>query len=126
MDRDSMRGLQVSFPGVRFLITVIALVWLLTAIGLGWLVKSFVILIVLLLLAPIVGYIGLRWWLSRNLLSAECPVCHSKTVGLRNSQFNCLTCGEPLEFDHDQLVRVTPPGTVDVEVIEVPREEIRD
>lgn len=126
MDRDSIRGLQVSFSGLRFLITIVAIIWLLTAIGLGWLVKSFFILIALLLLAPIVGYIGLRWWLKRNMLTAECPVCHSETVGLRNSQFNCLSCGEPLKFDNEQLVRVTPPGTVDVEVIEVPKEEIRD
>lgn len=121
-----MRGLQVSFSGFRLLLTIIAVIWLLTAIGLGWLVKSFLILIVLLLLAPIVGYVGLRWWLSRNVLTAECPVCHSENVGISSSQLNCLSCGEPLEFDHGHLVRVTPPGTVDVEVIEVPREEISD
>ncbi len=121
-----MRGLQVSFPGLRFLVTIIALVWLLTAIGLGWLVKSFLILIVLLLLAPVVGYVGLRWWLQRNMVTSECPVCHSTTVGLRSSQFECVACGEPLEFDRDHAVRVAPPGTVDVEVIEVPKEEILD
>lgn len=56
------------------------------------------------------------------MLSAECPVCHADVVGLRNSKFNCLNCGEPIKFENGKLVRVTPPGTVDVNVIEVPQE----
>lgn len=119
MNQNSFRSLQVNFSGISFWLTLLLIVWLLGAIGLGWLVKSFFILIGLLLLAPVVAFFVFRWWLQRNLVESACPVCSYEFVGIHKTETRCPSCGEPLQVERKGFARLTPPGTVDVEAIEV-------
>jgi len=119
VNQDSMRNLQLGLAGVGRLLMPLAIIWLLGVIGLGWLVKSFLILVGLILLTPVIAVIGLQWWLRRNLVKANCPVCQFELMGLNGSQFQCPSCGEPLKFEQGQLARLTPPGTIDVSAVEV-------
>lgn len=126
MNPNSFRSLQFNLAGVRFWLTLLAVVWLLGTLGLGWLVKSFVILLLLLLVAPVIAFLGFRWWLQRNLVEDQCPVCQYEFTGLNNAQLRCPSCGEPLQVAQGRFRRLTPPGTVDVEAVEVSARQIED
>nr|WP_228035115.1 hypothetical protein [Oculatella sp. LEGE 06141] len=118
--------MQFNVSGIGFWLTAFAIVWLLGAVGLGWLVKSFLILIGLIILAPVVAFVGFRWWLKRNLVEAQCPVCHYESAGINGMQLRCPSCGEPLKVDAGHFQRLTPPGTVDVEAIDVSVKQLED
>ncbi|MEB3355335.1 MAG: hypothetical protein VKK04_01215 [Synechococcales bacterium] len=126
MNQGDFRGLQINLSGLSFWLTIIAVVWLLGSIGLGWLVKSVFILFGLLLLAPIVAFIGFRWWLQRNLVEDQCPVCRHEFVGLNGTQLRCPSCSEPIKVEKGHFNRLTPPGTVDVDVVDVSAQDVRD
>jgi len=95
------------------------IIWLLGSIGLGWLVNSFLILVGLLLISPVIAVFVLRWWVSRNVITDQCPVCSYEFTGLNQGQFQCPNCGETLIVENRQFQRVTPPGTIDVQAVEV-------
>lgn len=126
MNQNSFRTLQLNFSGLSFWITLIAIVWLLGAIGLGWLVKSLFILIGFILIAPVVAFFGLRWWLQRNLVQANCPVCGYEVAGINGLDMRCPSCTEPLKIEKGQIHRMTPPGTVDVDAIDVSVKQIEE
>ena len=90
------------------------------SVGLGWLVNSFAILVGLLLLAPVLAFAGFRWWLQRNLVQNHCPVCRYEFTGLNRTQLKCPSCSEPLQVEQGQFNRLTPPGTIEVQAVEVP------
>ena len=126
VNQDSLKNLQLGLSEVSRLLLPFAVIWLLGAIGLGWLVKSFFILLGLILLTPVMIFVGFRWWLKRNLVQADCPVCHYEFVSLNKTEFRCPSCSEPLIADHGQFNRLTPPGTIDVNAVEVPAQRIED
>ena len=107
-------------------LTLLVIVWLLGVVGLGWLVKSFLFLFGLLLVTPVLAFIGFRWWLKRNLIQALCPVCHHEFAGLNRTQIQCSNCGEPLKVEQGHFNRLTPPGTIDVQAVEVPARSVKD
>jgi hypothetical protein len=104
------------WSGLRFWLTALLIFWTLSSIGLGWLVNSFFILIGLVTFVPVIAFFGLQWWVKRSIVSADCPVCSSTFTATRSSQFQCPSCGEPLQEDQNKFVRLTPPGTIDVDV----------
>ncbi|MFE4107545.1 hypothetical protein [Almyronema epifaneia] len=110
---------QLNFSGLGCWLTLFAFVWLLGALGLGWLIKSFLVLMVLLILAPVVAFLGFRWWLRRNLVSAQCPVCQAEVSGINGMQATCLNCGTQLKAENDTFKRATSEGTIDIEAVEV-------
>jgi ssDNA-binding Zn-finger/Zn-ribbon topoisomerase 1 len=126
VNRNSFSSLQFNSSALRFWITLIAVIWLLGAIGLGWLVKSVFILLGLLLLIPVAAFFALPWWLKRNLVEDQCPVCQYKSTYLNGKQFRCPNCSEPLQVQQGRFHRLTPPGTVDVEVVEVSARRLDD
>lgn len=126
MNQDSLRNMQMGMAGVSRLLFPFFLIWVLGAIGLGWLVKSLLILFGLILLAPILAFLGFRWWLKRNLVQSQCPVCDFEFVGLNQTEFQCPSCGEPLKVEHGHFNRMVPPGTIDVSAVEVPARQIED
>ena len=126
MNQDSFRNLQGGLAEVGRLLFPFVVLWILGAIGLGWLVKSFLILIGLILLAPVLAFFGFRWWLKRNLITSSCPVCQFEFVSLKDAEFQCPSCTEPLKAEKGQFVRLTPPGTIDVTAVEVPAKTIED
>jgi predicted RNA-binding Zn-ribbon protein involved in translation (DUF1610 family) len=100
-------------------IIAIAFIWLLGSLGLGWIVKSLVFLLVLVLLAPVVLFFGARWWLSRNLIQAPCPVCGFELTGLSTMNLQCPSCNESLVVRDRQFHRMSSPGTIDVEAVDL-------
>ncbi len=119
MKQNDFQSLQLSLSGLSSWLILLAVIWLLGSIGLGWLVKSIAILFVLILLAPVVAFLVFRWWLQRNLTTGNCPVCSYELAGINGMQLNCPSCGEPLSVADGKFQRLAPPGTVDVEVVDV-------
>lgn len=126
MNQDSFRNLQLGLAEISRLLFPFFVIWLLASIGLGWLVKSFFILLALLLITPIVAVIGFRWWLKRNLIQGECPVCSYEVMSLNQAEFQCPSCGEALKAEQGKFSRLAPPGTIDVDVVEVQAQRLED
>ncbi|WP_138497047.1 hypothetical protein [Nostoc sp. PA-18-2419] len=121
----SFKSSQLNLLNLRPWLTLLAVIWLLASLGLGWLVNSLLIIFGLLLLAPIVAFFGFRWWLQRNLIADQCPVCRYEFTALNNSQVQCPNCGESL-LVQNHFQRLTPAGTIDVKAIEVPTQSLED
>ena len=115
----SLKSFQFNFSRLAGWLTLFLAIWLLGSVGLGWLVNSFVILVGLLISAPVVAFIWFRWWLQRNLVQAQCPVCNYELMALNRTQLQCPSCGELLKVEQGKLNRLTPPGTIDVQAVEV-------
>jgi Zn finger protein HypA/HybF involved in hydrogenase expression len=113
------RLLRLNNSGFGCFLTLILISLLLGAVGLGWVVNSFLILFAFLLLSPVLAWFGFRWWLKRNLVEAQCPVCNYEFTGFNGTECRCPSCGEPLKVESGRFQRLTPPGTIDVEAIEV-------
>ncbi|MEM9274262.1 MAG: DUF2614 family zinc ribbon-containing protein [Cyanobacteria bacterium P01_F01_bin.143] len=111
--------LRYNFSGIGCWLTIIAFAMLLSAVGLGWIINGFLILFLLLLITPVIAFFGLQWWLKRNVIQDICPVCNYEFTGLKNNQFSCPNCNEPLEVVNGKFIRITPPGTIDVEAVDV-------
>lgn len=126
MNPDSLKKLQLNLPGLGSWLIVIGVVWLLGAIGLGWIVKSFLILFAVILITPIVGFLGFRWWLQRNLAQDQCPVCAYEFTALNKTQCRCPNCGEPIQVAQGQFNRLTPAGTIDIDAVEVSVKTLED
>lgn len=126
MNQDLPKRLQLNFSGVGCWLTILAFGLLLGAVGLGWVVNSFLIIVGLVLIAPIIGWFVFRWWLKRNLVEDKCPVCAFEFTGFNRTDYQCPNCGEPLKVEQGNFQRLTPPGTIDVEAIEVSVKQIED
>lgn len=119
MNQGSPKLWSLTLSDFSRLLVPFLIIWLLGSIGLGWLVNSFLILVGLLLISPVIAVFVLRWWVSRNVIADQCPVCSYEFTGLNQTQFQCPNCGETLKVENRQFQRVTPPGTIDVQAVEV-------
>lgn len=126
MNQGSSNRFMLALSEIGRWVTPLLIVWLLVSIGLGWLVKSVLIIIGLITIAPVIAFFGFRWWLNRNLIIDRCPVCSYEFTGLNQTQFQCPSCGEPLKGEGDSFERLTPPGTIDVDAIEVSAKAIEE
>lgn len=124
MNPNSFRSIQIS--GLRFWLTLLAVIWLLGSIGLGWIIKSFLIVFGIILITPVLAFVGFRWWLKRNLVVDQCPVCGYESAGINQTQMRCPSCSEPLKVENGTFLRLTPPGTVDVQAIDVTVKQLED
>ena len=111
--------IEYNLSGLGCWLTVIFLGLLLGSVGLGWVVNGFLILLGFLLVLPILVIWGVQWWLKRNLIQDQCPVCDYEFTGFKKTEFNCPNCGEPLQIVSGKFSRITPPGTIDVNAVEV-------
>jgi hypothetical protein len=105
--------------GFRRLLWILLGMWILGSLGLGWLVKSVLFLVALVVLVPIVGLFAFQWWLNRNLVSGECPLCHQPIQGLNGGSMDCTSCGESLEVQGGVFQRQAQAGTIDIQAVEV-------
>jgi Zinc-ribbon containing domain len=126
VNANTSKLLQLTLSGLGNWLILIAIAILLGAVGLGWIVKSIFIFLGLLLIAPFIAAFILRWWLSRNLIQDSCPVCSYEFAGLAQSQLQCPNCGEPLQIENGHFTRLAPPGTIDIDAIEVSVKQISD
>ncbi|MBE9056226.1 hypothetical protein [Sphaerospermopsis sp. LEGE 08334] len=122
----NLNNFQQNLDKLRPWLTILAVAWLLASLGLGWLVNSLLIIIGLLLITPVIAIFGFRWWLQRNLVTDQCPVCGFESTSLNNSQFQCPSCGEQLLVKNSQFSRFAPEGTIDVTAIEVPAKSLEE
>ena len=126
VNQDTLKQLQASLAGIGQWLAFFAFIWLLSLIGLGWLVKSFFLILGLLFLLPVIGLLGLQWWLRRNLVENSCPTCGYGFVAMNESQLNCPSCGEPLKVEQRQFLKAAPPGTIDVQAVEVSSQVVEE
>ena len=126
MNQGNSKMFQLAMSSIGNWLIVLAIIWLLGSIGLGWLVNSILILFGFILIAPIVVFLGLRWWLNRNLIMDKCPICSYEFTALNQTQCQCPSCGEPLKVEGGHFNRLTPPGTIDVSAVEVNGQKIED
>ena len=126
MNRDIPKLLLLNNSGLGCWLTLLLTGLLLGSVGLGWLVNGFLILLAVLILLPVIFVLGFRWWLQRNLVVDKCPVCQYEFTAFQSPQCQCPNCGELLKVESGHFHRFTPPGTIDVEAIEVPVQELED
>ncbi|MBR8831547.1 MAG: hypothetical protein Cpurp_10140 [Chlorogloea purpurea SAG 13.99] len=112
--------------GIGCLLTLVLGGLLLGSVGWGWVVNGFFILGAIILLLPLVAWLGLRWWLSRNLVQSLCPVCSYEFTGFNRTECQCPNCGESLKVEGGTFQTLTPPGTIDVEAVEIPYQGLED
>ncbi|BAT52456.1 hypothetical protein NOS3756_13960 [Nostoc sp. NIES-3756] len=122
----SFNNSQLNLLNFRPWLTALAIAWLLASLGLGWLVNSLLIIFGLILLAPVVAFFGFRWWLERNLVTDQCPICNYEFTGLNNSQMQCPNCGENVMVQKGHFQRFAPEGTIDVTAVEVPAQKLEE
>ncbi|KJH70849.1 hypothetical protein [Aliterella atlantica] len=122
----SLKSFDVNFSSLGRWLTALTIIWLLGSVGLGWLVNWFLVLVGLLLLVPVLGFFGFQWWLQKNLIQANCPVCRYEFTGLNKTQLQCPSCGEPLKVEQGKFSRLTPSGTIEVQAVEVPTKALED
>lgn len=117
---------QYNFSGLGCWLTIAVGVLLASSIGLGWIVNGFFILFASVLIAPVVILWGVQWWLRLNFVQDNCPVCDYEFTGFKNTEFQCPNCNEPLEISNGNFARITPPGTIDVDAVEVSVKRIEE
>ncbi len=113
-------------PTLRIFLTLALTAFLLGSVGLRWIVNGFAIFFALLLLLPTLAWIGMSWWLQSNLIQDRCPVCSYEITGFNKAEFSCPNCGEPLKAESGHFQRLTPPGTIDVQAVEVSVQQLED
>jgi predicted RNA-binding Zn-ribbon protein involved in translation (DUF1610 family) len=118
--------LQYNTSGLGCWLSLILVAFILASVGFGWVVNGLLILFALLLISPIITFWGLQWWLKRKLIQSQCPVCSYEFTGFKNTEFNCPSCGETLKVEADHFSRMTPPGTIDVDAIEVSTQTLEE
>jgi hypothetical protein len=119
VNNNSPNLFQINLPRFQSWLTILAVCLLLGSLGLGWLVKSALVVIGLAIVTPIIGFLGFFWWLRRSIVEAECPVCSNPLQGVNGSEIQCTNCGELLKVDRGQFIRDTPADTIDVIAVEV-------
>ena len=111
--------LQLNTSGLGCWTSIILTVLILTSVGFGWVINGLLIFTALIIILPIIAFWGVQWWLKRKLIQAQCPVCNYEFTGFKNTEFNCPSCGEALKVEAESFSRITPPGTIDVDAVEV-------
>lgn len=116
--------LQLNTSGLGCWTSIILTVLILSSFGFGWVINGLLIFTALIIILPIIAFWGVQWWLKRKLIQAQCPVCNYEFTGFKNTEFNCPSCGEALKVEAETFSRITPPGTIDVDAVEVPAKTI--
>ncbi|NJN49335.1 MAG: hypothetical protein HC805_05600 [Alkalinema sp. RL_2_19] len=117
MYSNNFKQLNLS-AGVRQILWLLLIFWLLS-IGGGFLLRGFVFILGLIVVAPVVGFFGLQWWLRSNVVQSECPVCQHAFTGLNNQTMACPNCGESIQVVNKQFQRVAEDGVIDIAAVEV-------
>ncbi|QQE63867.1 hypothetical protein GFS31_05380 [Leptolyngbya sp. BL0902] len=119
MSQPGFRQIQFNLSGLGCWLTLLGFLWLLGAVGLGWIVKSLAVIVVLILLIPVFAFVGARFWLKRNLIQADCPVCTTPLTGLKDAATQCPNCGTLLTTTAKGFQRPAEEGTIDITAVDV-------
>jgi hypothetical protein len=87
----------------------------------NWLANGLLLGLTLLIVAPIVALGVLGWWVRRNFIQGSCPACQYPLNGwkFQSAPTQCPQCGEVLHIQEGRYQRMTPPGTVEVQGVEI-------
>jgi hypothetical protein len=119
MDANNFNFNQLNLSaGIRRLAWLLLIFWLLS-VGGGFLLRSFVFILGLMIVTPVVGFFGLKWWLRANLISGACPVCQHEFTALNNQTIACPNCEAPVQIVQKQFQRVAQDGVIDIAAVEV-------
>ncbi|ABW29110.1 MULTISPECIES: hypothetical protein [Acaryochloris] len=124
MNLNQSQRFSAGLSVIRSWLTIAIVVVLFGSIGLGWVLKSLLVLFGLILVTPVVLFVGLRWWLGRNLIQGTCPSCGNPLTGLKNTQTTCPFCGQSVVVENANFQRPTEPGTIDVQAVDVTSQTI--
>ncbi len=116
---DNFKIFRYNSSGLGCWLTLALVIFLLGSLGLGWVFKGFLAIFLILLTAPIIGFLGVSWWLKRNLVESQCPVCSYEFTGFNGVESRCPNCGEQIKAENGQFNRITPPGTIEVQAKEI-------
>ncbi|MEB3289829.1 MAG: hypothetical protein VKI82_07930 [Leptolyngbya sp.] len=119
MKQPGFRQIQLNMSGLGCWLTLLGVLWLLGAVGLGWIVKSLAVIVALILLIPVFAFVGVRFWLKRNVIEANCPVCDTPLTGIKDGATQCFTCGTVLTTTTHGFQRMTEEGTIDITAVDV-------
>lgn len=111
--------MRVRFPGLGCWIFVLGSAWLLGAIGLGGIVKSIFALVLFLILTPVIVLIVARFWIKKNLVEGNCPVCDQSLTSLKSVKLACPNCETQLTTTEDGFERFAPEGVIDVQAVDI-------
>lgn len=92
------------------------LLWLLLTGRIGWIFDSFLFLLFIFSVVPVVGIIVLRWWVNRQLHQGQCPNCGSQVTGLKGRAFQCMVCGTVVNSDSGESFSVNDPKTATIDI----------
>ena len=90
MNQNIPKLIQLKLPSLIPWLFLLGLLLLSGTAGLRWLADGFLILLAIVVLLPVVGWFGLRWWLQRNLVEAPCPVCGYEFTGFQGTNWLAL------------------------------------
>jgi ribosomal protein S27E len=110
---------QINAAGIRPWITFFLICALMGSLGLGWLLKSALLILGFIILLPVVAIGGFILWSRLNIVQAKCPVCEQELTGFKGTELDCPSCGEALKVVQGSLTRVAPPNTIDIAAIEI-------
>ncbi|WP_017303540.1 hypothetical protein [Spirulina subsalsa] len=119
MNQNFYKLSQINSSSIGCGLLFILICLLLGSVGLGWVVNGFFIFLFLLFITPPLLLLLARWWIRRKLVEDECPVCDYRFMGFDGVQMQCPSCGESLNVTQSGFQRITPPGTIDVEAVNV-------
>jgi predicted RNA-binding Zn-ribbon protein involved in translation (DUF1610 family) len=110
---------QVNAAGIRPWINFALICVLIGSLGLGWVLKSALLILGLVVLLPIMAIGGFVFWSKMNIVQASCPVCDQELTGFKGTELDCPSCGEALRVERGFVARVAPPNTIDVSAVEI-------
>ena len=111
--------LQIRFPGLGCWLFILTAVWLLSAIGLSGVIKSIFGLVLFLLLVPVLAFFALRFWVKRNLVTGNCPVCEQPLTSLKSIKIPCPNCGTELSTTKEGFERLATDGVIDIQAVDI-------
>jgi predicted RNA-binding Zn-ribbon protein involved in translation (DUF1610 family) len=114
---------QINAAGIRPWITFVLICALIGSLGLGWVLKSALLILGLIILLPVAAIGGFIVWSRLNIVQANCPVCDQELTGFKGTELDCPSCGEALKVAKGSVTRVAPPNTIDVAAIIVGESE---
>lgn len=117
--------LQVRFPGLGCWLFILGAVWLLGAIGIGGVIKSVFALVLFVVLAPVLAFLALQFWVKRNLVQGNCPVCEQPLAGLKNSKMPCINCGTELSVTGEGFERFATDGVIDIQAVDIQASDVQ-
>ncbi len=119
MNPNRLKQLQLQLPSLNSILFFVLLAWVLGAIGLGGLIKSLLVVIIVLAALPVVALLFTQWWVKKNLIQAACPSCGFELTGVNEMDLQCPNCGEHLSVSEGKFMRQAQSGTIDVNVVDV-------